>query len=565
MNLSKFADICEDLVSTRSTNYKQDAIADVYEHYDLLLGEIEDNGDEISHQDSSISEELLPEADPVQKVDVAETVEIFTRFIVGERFEEPERKTNFKDNRMFRSAASSFGISTDEIKESYNELGKASAAVGDVYGGQSRLVEVSDRTIRDVYEVVCELPDAEGDTEREKMIEELLSDCKSPKEAKWVSFCVLGDISMYMGWKTAADAMSDVWDLDVDDIRRARRLSRGDFPSVVRQWIDSESLRLDLEIGVPFDPMLASSAELDEIGGDYVGQPKFDGARVLVHSDGEEIRIFTRGLRDVTESLPEITEALDPEREFILDGEVVAYDADTGDVLPFEKIMNRLGREHDIDATRDEVEAKVWFFDCVYRDEPMDNRSFFDRKEALTVTLRESADVEMEEWRNTDSWYWSGETVRETPTLGDLNVSFSESTVDHEGIIAKDPDSHYTFDRDESWIKVKPEETIDLRVTTARRGDGENAQRLGRLYLETKDGVEVGRVGNGFSDEEREKWDPVDGRDLAGEIVEITAEEMSVTGDDGDQYGVRFPRFERLRDKNDASPDSLDRCIELLN
>lgn len=579
MKLAYFAEICEDITSTRSGNYKRDVIVDIYDQYNELLTQLDKKGAfGITRDDAKdiADEGILPEGNVIERDELLENVTVFTRFITGSKFLDPERKTNFKGNRMRKSAANAFAIDRTRVKELKSELGKTSKAVGEAFdesqSGSTQSTfgtnDVSARNIADVYEQVDRLPDADGDKVREKIVEDLLRDCKSNLEAKWVSFCILGDISMYMGWKTAAKAMAKVYDLSIDNIYRAKRVTYNDFPETLKKYMETGKLDTDIQIGVPFKPMLASAAEIDDIDDDFVGQPKFDGARVLIHSDGNEIRIFSRNQKEVTESFPEVTENLNPEYEYIIDGEIVGYDPLTGSVLPFEKIMNRMHRKNKIEETREEVQARVWLFDCVNRNGvSIDDKPFEDRQEALETVIDDCCpDVSYNEWNGTGIEYIGNGIINHTPSLPDLEEAYQLSTIDHEGIIAKNPNSQFLLERDKSWAKVKPSNTVDLRIYKATRGSGENANRLGQIYLETADGHKVGRVGNGFSDEEREEWDPVDGKDLTGEIAEVLAEEIAITGDeDNPKYGIRFPRLEAMRSDSEAEVDTIDRCIELLN
>ena len=95
---------------------------------------------------------------------------------------------------------------------------------------------------------------------------------------------------------------------------------------------------------------------------------KLDGARVQVHRSDDEVRVFTRGLNDVTAAVPELVEAVRalPARELILDGEVLALRPD-GAPHPFQTTMRRFGRKLDVDALRGELPLTPFFFDVLRR------------------------------------------------------------------------------------------------------------------------------------------------------------------------------------------------------
>ena len=96
---------------------------------------------------------------------------------------------------------------------------------------------------------------------------------------------------------------------------------------------------------------------------------KLDGARIQVHKAGEEVRVFSRGLRDVTEPCPKSWSRSRPlpARELILDGEVIALGKD-GRPHPFQDTMRRFGRRLDVDKLRNELPLTPFFFDCLYVD-----------------------------------------------------------------------------------------------------------------------------------------------------------------------------------------------------
>src|SRR5207244_6280885 len=102
-----------------------------------------------------------------------------------------------------------------------------------------------------------------------------------------------------------------------------------------------------------------------------LGEPAFefklDGARIQVHKGGDDIRIFTRQLQDVTERLPEVVEWARtlPVRDVILEGETIALRADKRP-LPFQITMRRLGRIKDVDTVRQEIPLSTFLFDCLY-------------------------------------------------------------------------------------------------------------------------------------------------------------------------------------------------------
>src|SRR5690606_27041574 len=128
-----------------------------------------------------------------------------------------------------------------------------------------------------------------------------------------------------------------------------------------------------LEIGRPVQPMLAqTSGDAEEaLGrfGEALFEYKLDGARIQVHKAGDDVVVFSRGLRDVTAAVPEVVELVRalPARAAVLDGEVLALRED-GSPHPFQETMRRFGRKRDVVRLRSELALSPFFFDLIHLD-----------------------------------------------------------------------------------------------------------------------------------------------------------------------------------------------------
>ena len=114
-------------------------------------------------------------------------------------------------------------------------------------------------------------------------------------------------------------------------VRRALMLS-GDLPAVAQAALSAETNALDafrVELFRPLQPMLAQPAATLAEAWQRIAAPragvehKIDGARVQVHRRDDEVRVYSRSLKEVTGSTPEVVELVRglPGREAILDGE----------------------------------------------------------------------------------------------------------------------------------------------------------------------------------------------------------------------------------------------------
>ncbi|OYT45544.1 hypothetical protein B6U84_02135 [Candidatus Bathyarchaeota archaeon ex4484_40] len=125
----------------------------------------------------------------------------------------------------------------------------------------------------------------------------------------------------------------------------------------------------------PLKPMLAQMAEspreaIEEHGGETAFEYKLDGARIQIHKVGEKVKVFSRRLTDVTDSLPEIVQAVREgvkAHEAVLEGEVIAVGRD-GHPLPFQHLMRRFRRVYEIEKMLREIPVKLYLFDLLYVD-----------------------------------------------------------------------------------------------------------------------------------------------------------------------------------------------------
>jgi DNA ligase-1 len=186
-------------------------------------------------------------------------------------------------------------------------------------------------------------------------------------------------------------------------------------------------------------------------------------------------RVYTRALKDVTASAPEIVEALHalPAHELILDGEAIALAAD-GAPMPFQVTMRRFGRKLDVERMRAELPLAVYFFDCLH----VDGASLLDRPaqerfDALAAALPKALVI---------------------PRIVTADVAAAEDFYadalarGHEGVMAKALDAPYEAGRrGASWLKVKRALTLDLVVLAAEWGHGRRKGWLSNLHLGARD------------------------------------------------------------------------------
>ncbi|MFD1525916.1 ATP-dependent DNA ligase, partial [Halolamina salina] len=347
---------------------------------------------------------------------------------------------------------------------------------------------------------------------------------------------------------------------------------------------------MSLTVGRPVQSMLAQAGTVTgalESWEAVAAEIKFDGARVQLHHhpdgiappeadreptpDDPTVRLYSRNTSEVTDALPEIREFAEERltAPAILDGEVVAVD-DDGGPLPFQEVLRRFRRKHDVERMRETVELELHAFDCLLdgREEvegtDLLERPFRERHGRLSALLPEAASEVL----------YSDDA--------DEIEAFEQDALEagHEGIMLKRPDSAYTpGDRGQDWLKRKPDvETLDCVVVGAEWGEGRRANEFGTFLLAvgSDDGYEtVGKVATGITDETlaelTELLEPhvvsEDGQtvEFRPEVVfEVGYEEIQESPTYGAGYALRFPRFVGVReDKSAEDADTVERVERL--
>jgi DNA ligase 1 len=282
-------------------------------------------------------------------------------------------------------------------------------------------------------------------------------------------------------------------------VRRAAMLV-GDLAPVARAALVEGAPALDTLIIRPFravQPMLAGSASdvTDAVTqlGEALLEYKLDGARIQVHKVDNEVRVYSRNLRDVTAAVPEVVESVLalPARQVILDGETLAVRPDSAP-QPFQVTMRRFGRRLDVDELRRALPLAPFYFDCLYIDgEPLIDAPLSRRVQLLDDIVPESARVP--------------KIITGVPDEAAGFLARARSA-GHEGVMAKALDAPYAAGaRGQAWLKVKPARTLDLVVLAVEWGSGRRRGTLSNLHLGARDTerggfVMLGKTFKGLSD-----------------------------------------------------------------
>ncbi|UIO98968.1 ATP-dependent DNA ligase [Halobaculum sp. CBA1158] len=575
---------------------------------------------------------------------------VVARFLRGEVFAGWDGRTLSVGPSLCHEAlarAAGANVDAEEIEDRLAETGEIGAvAAGLDLGGQTGLGAFGGGaggadgglTVREVYDDLVAVAAATGDGSESFRRDTLfgLFTSASPVEAAYLARLVLGEMRVGVGSGTLRDATAEAFlEADVTTptderaendrtealvgvVERALQVTNdhGRVAEIARDEGEAGLRSVSLTVGRPVRSMLAQAgtvADALEAWDRAAVETKYDGARVQIHyrdpdrddatpsrepgrdadagGDGP-VSIYSRNMEDVTAALPELVEHV---REHaappvILDGEAVAVD-DDGEPLPFQEILRRFRRKHDVDRMREEVRVELRAFDCLHADgDDLLDAPLSERRDRL----RDALDAGVSEL-----------LVSDDP---DEIAAFEADALEagHEGVMLKRPESTYDpGDRGRSWLKRKPDvETLDLVVTGAEWGEGRRAELFGTFEVAVRldrsapnadaagDGVgdaagddgatpdgyaTVGRVATGITDERlAELTDLLEPhvRSESGQTVRFAPEvvfevgyeeiQTSPTYDSG--YALRFPRFVAAReDKSPADADSLNRVERLAD
>ncbi|MHA5050641.1 ATP-dependent DNA ligase [Streptomyces sp. SD15] len=372
----------------------------------------------------------------------------------------------------------------------------------------------------------------------------------------------------------AVEGLAEATGAPSADVRRAVMLA-GSLQTVARALLAEGPEALGgfrLTVGRPVLPMLAHSATsvseaVAKLGACAV-EEKLDGIRVQLHRDGDDVRIYTRTLDDITDRLPElISVAMElKDSRFILDGEVIALDED-GRPRSFQETAGRVGSRVDVATAARSVPVSPVFFDAL----SVDGRDLLDLP--FAERHAELARLVPEPMR-----------VRRTLVAGPEGVPAAERFLadtlkrGHEGVVVKALDAPYSAGRrGASWLKVKPVHTLDLVVLAAEWGHGRRTGKLSNLHLgaRTADGsfAMLGKTFKGMTDAML-TWQTARLQELAvednGYVVTVRPELVVEIAYDGLQKSTRYPagvtlRFARVvRYREDKTPAEADTVGTLL-
>lgn len=472
-------------------------------------------------------------------------------------------------------------LDRDQIQQSYMQYGDMGAlseyAVSKKH--TAPLIQQQPLTLPIIHDRFIWIADSIGsDSSKAKksILKGLLLDC-SPLEAKYLTKVINGEMRIGLTEGLVEVAVSAAFNVELKKVREAMLVS-GDISQVA---LLAKSRLLHIAVIKPLQPlsyMLADVMFTAEEIINYFQKPliceyKYDGIRAQMHKSGQQVKLFSRNMTNITNAFPELVQAAIDSKlsssmeniDFILDGEIMGLR--NGKPLHFQELQKRLRRKNVTGQILTAVPIVYVVFDITYINQEQTIRNpLRQRKEILSSILFREPIINAKQ--------------NVVNTAQKIIAVFQKSRDDgYEGLVLKDPESQYhPGKRGRYWIKLKQElDTIDAVIVIAEYGQGKRAGVLSDYTFAVRDENDnnqlkiIGKAYSGLTDKEismiTEKLKSIiikdDGYRIAVKselILEISFDSIQKSDRHDSGFALRFPRIKNIRsDKNITDIDTLQK------
>ncbi|MEM4079726.1 MAG: ATP-dependent DNA ligase [Metallosphaera sp.] len=514
---------------------------------------------------------------------------------------------------LIKSIAMAFSKKEEEIEKIYKRIGdlgevaytlKNESKSSNILSFINNTTHDSELEVEEVYEDLVKIATSSGEGSRDVKIRTFAGILRkaTPLEAKYLVRFVEGRLRLGIGDATVLDALAITFGGSTEYrpiVERAYNLRAdlGEIAKIIDAYGIEKLKTISPTPGIPIRPMLAERLAdpveiMEKVNGNALVDYKYDGERAQIHKKGEDIYIFSRRMENITNQYIDVVDYVKKfinGDNFIIEGEIVPIDPESGEMRPFQELMHRR-RKNDIYQAINEYPVSLFLFDLMLLNgQDYTTRPLLDRRAALESIIKENDKVRIA----------SHIMVND---VNKLKEYFYQAVADGaEGVMIKSvsPDSVYKAgSRGWLWIKLKRDyqsemaDTVDLVVVGAFYGKGKRGGKFSSLlmaaYNPEKDVFEtVCKVASGFSDQELDelqkkieqlKRDEKHPRVISNMspdvwvspaiVAEIIGAEITISPlhtcckNDKAGLSIRFPRFVRWRD--DKSPEDATTNQEIM-
>ena len=532
---------------------------------------------------SRTSEKVATLADYLRTL-TPEELPIAVTYMTGRPFPERDPRTTGIGWAAIAAAAERLvDAAPGALGAAYNQSSDLGQAVGDLLAGHGHSPTGGPPTLPEVDAALSAVAAARGQA-KAGPLGELLQRC-DPQTARSVVKVLSGDLRIGLREGHLEAAIAKAFDRPLADVQWTGMLT-GDIGHTAALARDERLGEAQLVLFRPLKSMLASPvADEDEVlrrlGTPVWVEDKYDGIRAQLHKQGDQVRLFSRDLHDVSDGYPEVVASAARQRwDGILDGELLAFR--DGIALPFIQLQARLGRKNPSAEMQRAVPVIYVAFD-VLAEGPGDGAAV---EPLLRLGLRERR-------QRLDAL-----GIRDVPGMATANLLTASTAEElstifdaaqergNEGLMVKDPDSTYTPGRrGYGWLKLKrPLATLDCVVVGVEVGHGKRHGVLSDYtfaVLDDRPGAEgrlvtIGKAYSGLTDKEiveMTRWFEEHTLQKVGRfhvveptiVVEIAFDVIHRSNRHESGFALRFPRIFRLRpDKDVHEIDTLSNVETLF-
>jgi len=448
-------------------------------------------------------------------------------------------------------------------------------------------------SLKDISTLFEQLHIARGPTAKTLLLIQCLKNCTA-LEAKYLVKILTGDLRIGLKEGLVEEAIALAFQVPLDDIKRANLLL-GDIGETA---LLAQTGKLSTAGLVPFRAVKCMLASPEETAADvwqrvldwgegeteaaapnrssalHVAwiEDKYDGIRCQVHKVGSQVELYSRDLKKITATFPELVSALAQSTgDFILDGEILAMRGERA--LPFAELQKRLGRRESDLFMHDEVPIRFIAFDLLWHegetllDQPLTTRR--QKLEALQATVPA----------------FQLAFIAQASNEHEVEAAFKSSRGrNNEGLIIKDPTSTYSPGRRGlSWLKLKKAlATLDCVIVGAEWGHGKRKEVLSDYTFAVRDDATgelktIGKAYSGLTDVEiaeltkhllsrvirqRGRYHEV----TPDTVLEIAFDAIQESDRHSSGLAMRFPRIARIRtDKTVKDIDTVAGAKKLVS
>ncbi|ADC64217.1 DNA ligase I, ATP-dependent Dnl1 [Ferroglobus placidus DSM 10642] len=515
----------------------------------------------------------------IRKIEDEDDLYNVIHFLMGRIFPPwDEREIGVGVGLIYEALRQVTGVSKSRIEQLVKETGDLGLAAERLLKEKKQTTlfqeELTIKRVKEIFEEMAKLS-GEGSQKRRVMLLTDLYVSATPIETRYLTRLILGEMRLGVGEGIIRDAIARAFGIDSSIVERAYMLTNdyGRVAVVAKKEGKDGLMRMKIQLHYPVKMMLAQVAEsVDEALREMreaAVEWKYDGSRVQVHYGNGKVTIFSRRLENVTSALPEIVDEVKKcvRENVILDGEVIAVK--DGKPMPFQQVLRRFRRKHEISKAMERIPLIVYFFDILYDGEMLIDLPLKERRKKLEEVIGESEIIKVAQ-----------QVITSDPKV--VEEEFNRAIeAGHEGLMLKRLDSPYTpGKRGKLWLKLKAVmETLDLVVVGGEWGEGKRSHLLSSFELACRDEngrlLRVGKVATGFTDEDLEEltelFKPLieyeEGKRVVFQpkyLFEVAYQEIQKSPKYESGFALRFPRFVRLRDdKSVEEADTLERIAKL--